>query len=135
MTLRLLLLLGLLAGCAASRQSGVPLVTAAEELKTYDEQVIRLVGTYRPLATPWNMRERDRHVGFAAIWVGDRYVRLGNKPRPASERVRLTGKTVVATGRLVMRPPLAYPPHVAQPLPPPTLYPEGPIRVWRSPAQ
>jgi hypothetical protein len=98
-----------------------PLVDTAEALAAHDGQLVRLKGTYRALKKSRSMRHDPVDLGHAAIIVGERSVQLGTLPRPPEERERLLGRTIVARGKLLMRPPLAYPPHVAQPLPPPTL--------------
>lgn len=131
--IRWLPLLLLLGGCAASRNPSAdpPVVAHEADLKRHDGQVVRLVGIYRPLAMPWKMREPAKHFGHAAVQVEKEWIQLGVGPRPASERFHWTGRRVEVVGRLVLRPPLRYPPHVAQPLPNPTLYMKGPIRAWQ----
>jgi hypothetical protein len=98
-----------------------PLLDRAEQLPTHDGHLVRVQGMYRALPKARRMGREPVDFGHAAIVVGDRSVQLGTLPRPPEERARLLGERVVARGRLVMRPPLPYPPYVAQPLPPPTL--------------
>ena len=78
-------------------------------------------GCHRTMLKSRSMRHSPADFGHAAVVVGTRAVQLGTLPRPPEERTRLLGERVMARGRLVMRPPLAYPPYVAQPLPLPTL--------------
>lgn len=49
-------------------------------------------------------------------------MRLGTEPRPEAERQAHTSQAGAVSGRLVIKPPLDQPAHVAQLVPPPTLY-------------
>jgi hypothetical protein len=112
-----------------------PLVDTSEAMRAHDGQLVRLKGTYRALKKSRSMRHDPVDFGHAAIVIGERPVQLGTLPRPPEERERLLGRTVVARGKLLMRPPMAYPPHMAQPLPPPTLFLYGVPQAMGSDAE
>lgn len=108
-----------------------PTCRTEADLKAHDGQVVRLVGVYKPLPVPRKKAGPPVYMGHAAIVVGDRWVRLGKAVRSDAEHRRWNGKPVAVTGRFVFRPPMELPPHVAQPLPPPTLYEFGEIEAAR----
>jgi hypothetical protein len=114
------------AGCAVH---ALPVCGTASDLRRWDGHRIRLVGVYEAFAVPVRKRDPPQHLGHAAVVVGEVAVRIGRLPRPLEELVRFQGRRVGVEGVLRLRPPLEYPPHVAQPLPPPTLFEPGEVAL------
>jgi len=116
--------------CAASLHAqptpekvvNMPVINTKEALAAHDGELVTVEGTYRAAPTSKSMKGPPVDLGHGALDVDGRWVRLGEVRRTPEERQEFLGKRVRATGRLVMRPPLKAPPHVAQQVPPPTLF-------------
>jgi hypothetical protein len=105
--------------------ASAPICRTEAELRAHDGAAVVAIGVYqkRPIVRKQRPGSPAEDLGHAALRLDDGFVvALGKAPRPSEERTRLEGKRVRAEGRFLARPPLAEPPHVAQPLPPPTLF-------------
>jgi len=103
-------------------------------LRAHDGATVEAIGVYqkRPIQRKMRPGSPLEDFGHAQLALdGGFSVALGKGPRPPDERARLDGKRVRVTGRFVARPPLEQPAHVAQPLPPPTLF--DPVITEESP--
>lgn len=113
----------------AGKMSGVPVIDKQDEILDHDEQVIRLVGTYKAHPLEVKMGRPPRHMGHVAIWVGQWPIMVGTQPRPDAERKQFEGLKVSVVGKLVMNPRSAQHADVATADPPPYIDPQGTIEA------